>query len=230
MTVRRRHHLACRHRAALAVRLGAEGRLMSRNRHNVTHGHLVSPSSLNPLRRIARWPPHITATRPDGTKRSGLLSFPIHTSVDVNRGGCDLCLQSGFETSKFWRLWNWLLGVPVAALAAIARFTGLASVPGRVPAAILALIAAVLGGLLTTVEPNKRVRQGQTAGVAYNEVRVGPALRGNARRNLGRSPRPQGNATQTGAIGFLAGLEVGLGVVVPFRRRMTCVRPDLLAW
>jgi hypothetical protein len=81
--------------------------------------------------------------------------------------------QSQFETSKFWRLWHWLLGVPAAVLAAIAGFTGLASVAGRVPAAILALIAAVLGGLLTTVEPNKRVRQGQAAGVAYNEVRVG---------------------------------------------------------
>src|SRR5260370_15224047 len=80
--------------------------------------------------------------------------------------------QAQLETSKFWRLWHWLLGVPAAALAAIAGFTGLASVTGRVPAAILALIAAVLGGLLTTVEPNKRVRQGQTAGVAYNEVRV----------------------------------------------------------
>jgi hypothetical protein len=81
--------------------------------------------------------------------------------------------QSQFEASKFWRLCHWVLGVPAAALAATAGFTGLASVTGRVPAAILALIAAVLGGLLTTVEPNKRVRQGQTAGVAYNEVRVG---------------------------------------------------------
>lgn len=81
--------------------------------------------------------------------------------------------QSQFETSKYWRLWHWLLGIPAAVLAAIAGFTGLASVAGRVPAAILALIAAVLGGLLTTVEPNKRVRQGQTAGVAYNEVRIG---------------------------------------------------------
>jgi hypothetical protein len=67
--------------------------------------------------------------------------------------------QSQFEASKFWRLWHWLLGIPAAVLAAVAGFTGLASVTGRVPAAILALIAAVLGGLLTTVEPNKRVRQ-----------------------------------------------------------------------
>lgn len=80
--------------------------------------------------------------------------------------------QSQFEMSKFWRWWHWLLGIPAAVLAAIAGFTGLASVAGRVPAAILALIAAVLGGILTTVEPNKKVRQGQSAGAAYNEVRV----------------------------------------------------------
>jgi hypothetical protein len=80
--------------------------------------------------------------------------------------------QAQFEMSKFWRLWHWLLGIPAAALAAIAGFTSLASVTGRIPGAILALIAAVMGGLLTTVEPNKRVRQSQTAGVAYNEVRV----------------------------------------------------------
>ena len=80
--------------------------------------------------------------------------------------------QSQFEMSKFWRWWHWLLGIPTAVLAAIAGFTGLASVAGRVPAAILALIAAVLGGILTTVEPNKRLKQCQAAGAAYNEVRV----------------------------------------------------------
>jgi hypothetical protein len=81
--------------------------------------------------------------------------------------------QSQFEASKFWRLWHWTLGIPAAVLAAVAGFTGLASVTGRIPAAILALIAAVMGGLLTVVEPNKRGRQAQAAGVAYNEVRVG---------------------------------------------------------
>ena len=81
--------------------------------------------------------------------------------------------QSQFEASKFWRLWHWMLGIPAAVLAAVAGFTGLISVTGRIPAAILALIAAVMGGLLTTVEPNKHVRQAQAAGVAYNEVRVG---------------------------------------------------------
>lgn len=102
-------------------------------------------------------------------------SRPLEVAEELRRLEEDAVYasQSQFEMSKFWRLWHWLLGVPAAALAAIAGFTGLASVAGRVPAAVLALIAAVLGGLLTTVEPNKRVRQGQAAGVAYNEVRVG---------------------------------------------------------
>jgi hypothetical protein len=80
--------------------------------------------------------------------------------------------QSQFEMSKFWRWWHWLLGIPAAVLAAVAGFTGLASVTGRVPAAILALIAAAFGGILTTVEPNKRLKQCQAAATAYNEVRV----------------------------------------------------------
>ena len=33
--------------------------------------------------------------------------------------------------------------------------------------------------------------------------------------------RPQGNAKHTGAIGFLAGLGIGLGIAVPPRRRVT---------
>jgi hypothetical protein len=80
--------------------------------------------------------------------------------------------QAQFELSKYWRWWHWILGVPAAGLAAVAGVTGLASVTGRVLAAILALIAAAFGALLTTVEPNKRVRQAQSAAVAYNEVRV----------------------------------------------------------
>jgi hypothetical protein len=33
--------------------------------------------------------------------------------------------------------------------------------------------------------------------------------------------RPQGNAVQTGAIGLVAGLGAGLGIVVPLRSRVT---------
>ncbi len=39
--------------------------------------------------------------------------------------------------------------------------------------------------------------------------------------------RSQGNAVQTGGIGLLAGLGAGLGIVVPYRRRVTTSLPDL---
>jgi hypothetical protein len=38
--------------------------------------------------------------------------------------------------------------------------------------------------------------------------------------------RPQGDALQTGAIGLLAGLGVGLGLVVPSRARRTASQDD----
>jgi hypothetical protein len=80
--------------------------------------------------------------------------------------------QSQFESAKHWRLVHWLLGIPAAGLAATAGFTGLATVTGRVPAAVLALVAALFGAVLTVVEPNKRAQQARAAGVGYNEIRV----------------------------------------------------------
>lgn len=80
--------------------------------------------------------------------------------------------QAQFETAKQWQALGWLIGVPAAALAAAAGFTGLASVTGRVPAAILALIAAGLGGIITTVQPSRRMQRARTAGIGYNELRV----------------------------------------------------------
>ena len=80
--------------------------------------------------------------------------------------------QSQFESAKHWRLVHWLLGIPAAGLAAAAGFTGLAAVTGRVPAAVLALVAALFGAVLTVVEPNKRAQQARAAGVGYNEIRV----------------------------------------------------------
>src|SRR5262249_20191375 len=50
------------------------------DRHNVTHGHLVLPSSYSALRRITRWPPHVAPTRPARTKRSELSRYLIHHS------------------------------------------------------------------------------------------------------------------------------------------------------
>lgn len=75
--------------------------------------------------------------------------------------------QNQFEAAKLWRGVNLLFGVPAAALAAIAGGTGLAGVAGRVPAAVMALIAAALSGALTTLNAGRRVTQAHSAANAY---------------------------------------------------------------
>jgi hypothetical protein len=75
--------------------------------------------------------------------------------------------QNQFEQAKLWRGVNLALGVPAAALAAIAGGTGLAGVAGRVPAAIMALVSAALAGVLTTLNAGRRVTQAHSSANAY---------------------------------------------------------------
>jgi hypothetical protein len=75
--------------------------------------------------------------------------------------------QNQFEQAKFWRGINLVLGVPAAVLAAISGGTGLAGVAGRIPAAILALIAAGFSGALTTLNAARRTTQAHAAANAY---------------------------------------------------------------
>ena len=80
--------------------------------------------------------------------------------------------QSQFEQAKFWRSINLILGVPAAVLAAIAGATGLAAATNRVTAAYLALAAAGLGALVTTLNTNRRSTQAHSAANAYLEVQT----------------------------------------------------------
>jgi hypothetical protein len=75
--------------------------------------------------------------------------------------------QNQFEQAKMWRGINLLFGLPASILAGVAGGTGLASVAGRVPAAIMALIAAGFSGALTTLNAGRRVTQAHAAANAY---------------------------------------------------------------
>lgn len=75
--------------------------------------------------------------------------------------------QNQFEQAKFWRGINLLFGIPAAALAAISGGTGLAGVAGRVPAAVLALVAAGFSGALTTLNAARRTTQAHATANAY---------------------------------------------------------------
>jgi hypothetical protein len=84
--------------------------------------------------------------------------------------------NSQFEQAKQWRGVNLALGIPASVLAAIAGGTALATTAGRVAAGVIALIAAGLGAVLTTLNAARRSEQAHISGNAYL------ALRNDARR------------------------------------------------
>jgi hypothetical protein len=78
--------------------------------------------------------------------------------------GAEYSSNSQFEQAKLWRGTNLVLGVPAAVLAAVAGGTALASTAGRVVAGVLALCAAGLGAVMTTLNAARRAEQAHVAG------------------------------------------------------------------
>ncbi len=75
--------------------------------------------------------------------------------------------QCQFEQAKFWRGVNLAIGAPASALAALAGATALANTGGRVAAGVIALAAAGLGAIATSLNAAQRVEQAQAAGNLY---------------------------------------------------------------
>jgi hypothetical protein len=80
--------------------------------------------------------------------------------------------QSQFERAKFWRGLNLLLGVGAAILAAVAGVVGLAADSARILSGVLALIAAGIVSVLTTVNADRRHSQAAAAANAYLEIQT----------------------------------------------------------
>jgi hypothetical protein len=80
--------------------------------------------------------------------------------------------QAQFEMTKHWRHVNYWLGVPASLLAAGAGGTALAATAGRFVAGVLALAAAALGAVLTTVNASHHMNQASSAGNAYLEIQT----------------------------------------------------------
>jgi hypothetical protein len=102
----------------------------------------------------------------------GLEVLRIHESVEFSA-------QSQFEQAKIWRGWNFILGAPAAAAAALAGSAILSSdswsfvgVPGSVIGGLLALVAAGLTALLTTINASRRMNQSQSSGNAYLQLQT----------------------------------------------------------
>jgi hypothetical protein len=80
--------------------------------------------------------------------------------------------QSQFERAKFWRGVNLLLGGGAAVLAAVSGIVGLASDKTRILSGLLALIAAGIVSVLTTVNADRRHSQATAAANAYLEIQT----------------------------------------------------------
>lgn len=89
----------------------------------------------------------------------------------IEESARDSC-QSQFEQTKKWRGVNLSIGIPSSALAAISGATALASTTGRVTAGILALTAAGMSAILTTLNAAHRMNQASAAANAYLEIQT----------------------------------------------------------
>lgn len=80
--------------------------------------------------------------------------------------------QGQFERAKFWRGVNLSLGVGAAVLAAVAGVIGLASDRARILSGLLALVAAGIVSVLTTINADRRHSQAAAAANAYLEIQT----------------------------------------------------------
>ena len=83
---------------------------------------------------------------------------------------CDLRAYDTRRLSKRWGSAYYLLGLPAAVLATIAGAAGLASTAGRIPAAIVALIAAGLATAATFLNSNENKQQNLKLSAAWQEL------------------------------------------------------------
>lgn len=102
----------------------------------------------------------------------GQEALRIHESAQYSA-------QSQFEQAKIWRGINLWLGAPAAVFAALGGSAILSSgdwtlwgIPGSVIGGILALIAAALAAILTTVNASRRQTQSQSSGNAFLQLQT----------------------------------------------------------
>lgn len=80
--------------------------------------------------------------------------------------------QGQFEMAKQWRSVNLCLGVPTSLLAAVSGATVLSDTGHAVVGGLLALAAAALGAVMTTLNASQRANQAGAAANAYLEIQT----------------------------------------------------------
>lgn len=83
---------------------------------------------------------------------------------------CDLNAFDTRRASRWWSRAYYFLGMPAAALAAVAGATGLISAAGRVPAAIIALVAAGLTAAATFLGSDENQERNIVMSAAWSEL------------------------------------------------------------
>jgi parvulin-like peptidyl-prolyl isomerase len=97
---------------------------------------------------------------------------PIDDEAHRLEESAEYSAQGQFERAKFWRGLNLTLGVGAAFLAAVAGVVGLASDSARILSGVLALIAAGIVSVLTTLNADRRHSQAAAAANAYLEIQT----------------------------------------------------------
>jgi hypothetical protein len=83
---------------------------------------------------------------------------------------CDLNAFDTRRSSRWWGRAYYMLGLPAAVLAVVAGATGLASTAGRIPAAIIALVAAGLVAAVTFLNSEDNQRRNSAMSAAWSEL------------------------------------------------------------
>ena len=90
-----------------------------------------------------------TSSDPEADEIAQLRSDLVDFTQDLDKRTD----RAGFAT-RAWQALDYILGLPAAVLATISGTTGLASTTGRVPAAVMALIAAGLTAVTSFLHSN----------------------------------------------------------------------------
>ena len=80
--------------------------------------------------------------------------------------------QGQFEAAKWWRGVNLVVGTAASAAAAVSGALGLHDPTKATWPAVLALFAAGLGAVLTTLNPSRRMTHAQSSANAYLELQT----------------------------------------------------------
>jgi hypothetical protein len=124
-----------------------------------------------PLARSFRWLD--TPRRQLKRKLDNALGEAPHDAMGVLISlisDCDLRAYDTRRASKRWGSAYYFLGLPAAVLATIAGAAGLATAAGRIPAAIIALVAAGLATAATFLNSNENKQQNSKLSAAWQEL------------------------------------------------------------